>query len=361
MIDTSFSQERRFRTIRKPYMAEKVVFVDGQEGCGKTMFSRLISAFDRVEKLTFGYEIEQFCALRYLNNLDIDSAAAMVRLITDLILYDMMMSRKVNCRPSDLSSIFKDANTFRYIKRLFMKGDIVIPERIKREKPILSLTVHKLLSIAEPVFEALKERVVFIEIVRHPLYMIIQQAWNNENLINDVRDFVVYYKHNMKEYPWYAAGWEDLFDEANPVEKAIYYIEKVGILTEKSKLNLINKYNVKMLTIPFEKFVIEPWPYMEQIRCILETRITKATYKMMKKQNIPRKMYAEGIPLEVYKRCGWKAPNSKATEKDEFQHRMNFAARQASTEVMKVLNRLCAEYEEKYMGGRIINANGRYE
>jgi len=360
MIDNSLRRKEKYCTVRKQYMAENIVFIDGQPGCGKTLFSCLISAFDRVEKLTYSYEIEQLCELHYLNKIDTDSVVTMIRMITDQIIYDTMMSREVNCRPSDLSSIFRDTNTFRYIKRFFMKGDMAVPERIKKERPILSLTVHKLLSIAQPVLEALKERVVFIEIVRHPLYMIIQQTLNNEVLTNDIRDFDIYFERNQKEYPWYTAGWENLFDSANPVEKSIYYIQNIGEMTEKSKEELIDKYNAKILTIPFEKFVIQPWPYMKKIEKAFESKITKKTLKMLRKQNVPRKMIAEGIPLSVYKRCGWEPPKSGSNENHEFQLRRQFAAQQASSEAMKVLDKLCAEYEERYMGGKIIKGD-RYE
>lgn len=360
MGDTRLLRDEKFCTIRKPHMVEKIVFVDGQEGCGKTLFSSLISAFDRVEKLTYSYVIEYLCALHYLNKIDTDSVVTMVRMITDLIIYNTMMSRDVNCRPNDLSSIFKDVNTFRYIKRFFMKGDMAVSERIKRENPILSLTVHKFLTIAQPVFEALEERLVFIEIVRHPLYMIIQQTLNNEVLINDVRDFGIYIKHNQNEYPWYTAGWEDLFESSNPVEKSIYHIQKIGEMTERSKGEIMNKYHATILTIPFEKFVIEPWPYMKKIEDALETKITNDTHKMMKKQNVPRNMFTEGIPLAIYKRCGWEPRKKGSTEKEEFQYRREFAAQKASPEAMKVLDKLCSEYEEKYMGGTIIKGD-RYE
>ena len=350
MLDANLRQEGKFCTVRKPHMAQKIVFVDGQEGCGKTLFSCLVSAFDRVEKFTYSYEIEQLCALHYLNKIDMDSVVTMVRMITDLLLYNSMMSREVNCRPSDLSSIFKDANTFRYIKRFFMKGDMAVPERIKREKPILSLTVHKLLTIAQPVFEALKERVVFIEIVRHPAYMIKQQTLNNKNLINDVRDFTIYFECNQKEYPWYTAGWEDLFDSANSVEKSIYYIQKIGEMTEKAKVSLIDRYNARILTIPFEKFVLEPWPYMKKIEDALETKITKKTRKMMKKQKRPRKKISEGIPLAIYKRCGWEPSEKELDEKQELEKRRQYAIEQgAGKKAMEALDRICQEYEEKYL------------
>ena len=98
------------QVIRKPHLAEKIIIVDGQGGCGKTMLSPIIAALDRVELLTYAYQTEHICALRYLNKIDNNTAITMVRMLTDLQLYNTMMSREVNFRPRDLSSVFRDAN-----------------------------------------------------------------------------------------------------------------------------------------------------------------------------------------------------------------------------------------------------------
>ena len=42
-------------------MAEKIVTVDGQGGCGKTLFSPIIAALDRVELLSYTFEVEFVC------------------------------------------------------------------------------------------------------------------------------------------------------------------------------------------------------------------------------------------------------------------------------------------------------------
>lgn len=351
MRDVNYNPNQKFKTVRTPYLAEKIVFIDGLEGCGKTLFSTLVSSFDRVEKLTYSYEIEFFCTLHYLNKIDADAVITMVRMLTDLVTYDTMMSREVNFRPSDLSSIFKYPYPYRYIKRLFMKGDYAVPERIKKEKPIIPLTVHKLLMNAQPIFEALKGRLVFIEIVRHPLYMIIQQTLNNDKLIHSARDYSVYYEYDNREMPWYTAGWEELFNNANPVEKSIYYIQKIGDGMREARKNLSGMYDDKILTIPFEQFVIDPMPYMKDIAASINSKITKQTLRTMKKQNVPRKKISDGIPLEVYKRCGWVPPRVGLSEKEELQIRREFAAQTASPEAMMVLDKLCVEYEEQYMGG----------
>lgn len=58
---------------RQKYLAEKIVSIAGLPGCGKTLFSNLISSFGNVEKLTYSYEIEFYCATAYLNKMDTKS------------------------------------------------------------------------------------------------------------------------------------------------------------------------------------------------------------------------------------------------------------------------------------------------
>jgi len=130
---SEFQLNQDIEALRKPYLVEKVVIVDGQPGCGKTMLSPIIAALDRTELLNYAYEIEYICALYYLKRIAPDAAETMIKMLTDLKLYNVMMSRDVNMRPKDLSSIFYDSNPWRYLKRLFEEGDRAVPKKIKDE------------------------------------------------------------------------------------------------------------------------------------------------------------------------------------------------------------------------------------
>lgn len=338
--------------VREKHLAEKVVIVNGQPGCGKTMLSPIVAALDRVELLTYALEIECICALHRLQRIESDAAAVMVRMLTDYKLYTTMMSRETNFRPRDLSSAFRDAHTMRYVRRLFQKGDEFVPERIRRERPILNLTTHNLLPCGEPIFAGLGKRVVFVEVVRHPLYMLKQQALNMERLFHgDVRDFTMYFKYGEHQLPFFVQGWEEIFLGSNAVEKAIYAMERLTRAADEKRVCLSERYDANILVVPFERFVVDPWPYMKQLEHALGSRVTSTTRKMMRKQRVPRKKYAEGIDLQIYRRCGWEPPESGASEKDELAVRRQFAADQASSEAMRVLDGICAEYEQRYMQG----------
>jgi hypothetical protein len=90
-------------------------------------------------------------------------------------------------------------------------------------------------------------------------------------------------------------------------------------------------------------------PYMKEIESALGSKITKHTLRTMKNQKVPRTKIADGIPLEVYKRCGWVPPREGLTEKEELQVRREYALQSASAKAMAVLDKMSAEYEKQFM------------
>ena len=102
---------------RDEILLENLILVDGQAGCGKSLFSAIVAAIERVEILNYSTELENLCALKYLNKITSDAVEAMIRIQMDLSIYETMMSRKANFRPSDVSSVFRNANWFTYLSR----------------------------------------------------------------------------------------------------------------------------------------------------------------------------------------------------------------------------------------------------
>ena len=329
-------------------MAEQILFVDGQAGCGKTLLSSVISALDRVELLTYAYEIEMICALYFLNKTSLEASCTQIKLLTDLKIYNLMMGRETNFRPSDLSSVFRYHNPINYFQRLFQPGDETVPNRITKNHPILNLATHDLLSVSEPIFYALKSRCVFIEVVRHPLYMIRQQKLNMKNLLGNSRDFTVNIEYKSHSLPYYTSGWEEDFVKHSVIEKSIRCIYELTKRTKVTKTTLKKKFCAQILTIPFELFVLNPEPWMEKICKLLGTEITSATRNVMLQQNIPRSKIADGIPLDIYQRCGWQPPQKDASECDELSTRRSEIINNISKEAINLLDEICREYETTY-------------
>lgn len=340
----------KIKTSRDNEMFHKVVIVDGQAGCGKTMLSPIISSFKKVELLTYMFEIEFILRLYKLKKIKKDSVVSMIKVFTDHKLYQTMMGREVNFRFSDISSVHNYSDPKIYLKRIKDKGDENVPNIISSTKPILNFTSHDLLEHIDSLFEAYGKKLFFIEVVRHPLYMIIQQSLNMKNLINSSRDVDVYYKYKNIEYPHLAYGWEDVFNVINPVEKAIH------MMNINSKINNIkrkkiakSKFRNNLLTIPFEHFVKNPKFFLKKIKQKIKTENSSKTNFFIKKANVPRKKIADGVPLDIYKRCGWEPSRNGYSEKDELMFRKDYLKKNnVSKHYIKIIDNLSRNYEKNY-------------
>jgi len=127
---------------------------------------------------------------------------------------------------------------------LAFKESVVFTKNIVKDIPIevhthndLGLAVATTLAgveggaeVVDVVFNGLGDRLLFIEMVRHPIGMIRQQTLNMERLLNNPRYFTIFIKYKNKSIPYYTKGWEKEFIDANPVEKTILSINNLTSL-----------------------------------------------------------------------------------------------------------------------------------
>ena len=85
----------------------QIVLLDGLTGTGKTMLMRLIDSYKNVSPPRFDYQLEQICIGISENRIEISAGIQLLQLLIDQRQYDAKLSREVNFRPDDLSSIFK--------------------------------------------------------------------------------------------------------------------------------------------------------------------------------------------------------------------------------------------------------------
>jgi len=337
---------------RNNVLLEQIVVVDGQAGSGKSMFTSILPTFERVELYNYCTELENLCALYYLRKIPQDSCETMIKIKIDQTIYETMMSRRTNFRYTDVSSAFNSTKFFEYFFRLFKKGDLSIPKIIKEKKPILNFLTHNLLYVSQPLFNATNDKLTFIEIKRHPLYMLIQQTFNQANFFHDenkIRQFHICFNNENKEY--FSWNYDNLneYKNASPVERAIIemaYFEKKSYEFKKNNSQYINK----ILTISFEQFVKSPDRFINLIERKLNSKKTIKTSKLLKKHKIPRKKFADSISLDVYKRCGWEPPDPNMNELQELNKRRDFAFKQnARKKYIDILDQISENYENNYM------------
>ena len=340
---------------RQKNLLEKVLIVNGQPGCGKTLISSIVSSFDRVEIMKYSTELENITRLNYLKKISDDASSSLLKCCLDEMIYSNLMSRNINFRFTDLSSAFRYPITMKYIKRLFNKGDENIPNLINKTKPILHLTTHDLFPYSKILFSTFKKKITFIEVVRHPLYMIKQQTINYINhKKNSARTFHIKILldsgHEVRINDPRLNG-EIINDNTSPIDLAVYTM-KVYFDFILMNLNSFSKSNI--IFIPFENFVTDPSPYMALIYKSLQTNQTKLTKNILKREKVPRKKFSDGLNLKVYEKFGWTKPIKGFTERDELNERIKWTKEMnISYKCSKILDEISEKYENLILGNSI--------
>ncbi len=322
--------EKKLKYFKKNKLVKNILIVDGQPGCGKTLFNRIFNSFEKIELFRYSSEIENICSFYFHKKISSDAAKFFLEAYVDENLYSQMMGRNVNFRFSDLSSVFQSDKKLIYFKRIFEKGDEVIPEFINKKNPILHFATHNLLPRSEIIFKTFPKNLKFINIIRHPIYMIHQQAINHiEFAKNPARQLIQTFEYDKKEVPFF---WEKkpnlYFEDLNPFEKAIIQMNKVSTMNKKMEIKINESYKKNYLQIPFEIFVLYPDKYLSKLENFLNIKFDNKVFKTMKKEKVPRSKIINGRDAKIYRKYGWVKGNNKYSENDEISNKFDFIANQ---------------------------------
>ena len=334
---------------RNSIIAEKIVFLDGISGTGKTMMAPILSSYDNIEIGSFEYIRECICILSEMDKIDENTAIHLLNINADATLFNSVIGRHTNFRYDDLSSVFNTSKKLKYFKRILSSySGKEILDQIKDKKPHSLIITHQLLPNFDIAFKAYNERLRIIETVRHPLYTIenwyhgIKQCRPGE----DPRNFTVWFKYKSYCLPWFTKGWEEKYCDSNTMDKAIFSLKALTDLTN-NKIDLLNpNQKEKILIVPFEKFVLEPFSWLERINSLIGEQLSKSTKKELKKQKCPRKLVTDGPAKKIYMKYGWKKPLK--TEKEVYEDKINFVKQRSSKEGLDKLMEMCVDYENRY-------------
>jgi len=81
----------------------------------------------------------------------------------------------------------------------------------------------------------------------------------------------------------------------------------------------INTHNSKLILLPFEKFVINPDNWINEILNFLEQKYSKNLKQELKNQNVPRKILNQGFKRKVYERYGNKIIKDNKAENMSYE------------------------------------------
>lgn len=327
-------------------LCNQIIILDGLTGTGKTMFSPLISSFDRVQNARFEYMMEYLFITTKNEKLDSDASYSVLNLLADIKCYDGIISREVNFRPRDLSSVFNSSKALKYCRQLFLADGESAGKRLQKEEPILFFVTHQILSCIESALTAFGDRLKIVEMVRHPLYLL--DHWDSYIMMHgkNARDFTIWMDYKGFSIPWFAQGWEQKYIDSSSFDKSIYSIDSLMECVFKHSES--GKLKNSVMFIPFERFVLEPVNFIDELETFLKTTATRATKGILKAQRVPRPSINAGPQKSIYRRYGLKKYEKGVSHKEDYKIKLDSARSRSSPEAFKVLNGICERYEKVF-------------
>jgi hypothetical protein len=283
--------QKEIELVRDNTFPHDILLIDGQGRSGKNMISVILSTMPRVENMRIDTLLDYVPRYYYLNKMSHDAAVASLKIEMDEKLYNAMISRSVNFRFEDYSSVYKGGKRFLYIKRLFQKAENHAVERMNKEKPIFQNMTHDGLHLIDLYFSAFGDRLKFIHVFRDPVANIYEQGIRGfgERIGIDPREFQLAYKYGNETIPLNAIGMEEDYLKGNPTERLVIMVDKLLRRNIQGYIDLDNKWKKNVFLTEFEKFAIDPWPYIERLEKFLGTHRVSRTKKIMKRERCPRK------------------------------------------------------------------------
>jgi hypothetical protein len=317
---------KNLRFTKVPRLAHKVVFIDGIAHSGKLLLGPILSSYRRVEIHRLDTIFEHIAVLEHFGEVTRRGAATMMRFALDEYLYNNMIGRGINVRPTDESSIFSGLNQDRYFKRLSdaTEGEAIV-RRIAKEKPVYQALTHDILGFAEPCFDAFDPDFFILEMVRHPLNIAerwLNWGWGRNRYAEDPRSFIMTFESGGKALPYFARDRKASYWAGKAGDKVIGDILSVWRQMFACYGRLSAARRRRVLWIKFESFVRDPYPDLARLESLLGLKRGPKLAAVLKQQRCPRVL-----------------------PPDDHARLRELIRRQASPAALRKLDALCTEYE----------------
>jgi hypothetical protein len=308
---------------REAGIAQRVVLVDGIARSGKAVIAPILSSFKNMEILRVEETLDLTGWIYAMGKIPRDAAVALLRMKTDINLYNGMIGRDTNFRFSDYSSVWKNSNPWRFVRRLRAKEGEPILQAARQYNPIYQQTTHDQLGNIHLFIDAFGSQFRNVQMIRHPVDLV--DSWMRRDLGNrfgvDPLAFTICFRHQGHDLPLYASGWEDAYLSASPAGRCVRMIEWVWDRNQRAYLSLNESQRKQVFFIPFEDFVERPLVHIVPLAQFLGSATTGRTNSALKRQKCPRTLHRDVMKKE------------QSIES------------QVSTEEMAIMKRLVDEYE----------------
>jgi hypothetical protein len=331
---------------KKNQLSSELLIIDGLWGSGKSVVTELVSIFDSMECWSIDQAFDHIPRLFGVKAINQDAATSLIQYLFDSLTYRTCISRSINFRFQDQTSVFNHPKKYDYLLRVFEKDGNAALEKISRNKMIIPIATHMSSFDNDLFLRALGGRCKIIICTRHPLFVV--EHWSNYigRCQLDPRDTALKIDFNGEDIPLFAHGWEEEYLKANDIERSI---KSISLLVDSYKVNIKKmkkEYgNNSVLEIPFEDAVMRTENVVSLMSTFLNRNINTKLYKRAKKRaRLPRNTIVSGLG---YASFDWKYGTIKE-ESDEviIKERLSLIKKQVRPEYYHNLTLMISDYEQ---------------
>ena len=243
---------------KKKVLNFKSIIIDGFAGSGKTIIAPIISSYKLTQNQTISYDFDNIIILNYLKKLDDQSATEILRYISEELLYNYSIGRKINLRMHDHTGAIYNPKINEDKKKLLIKDTSKIISKINKKNFCLNLMSHKVFLNHKIIKKALGNNFNIILCVRHPVFLFRHYFKFYKKIHKNSQDFLLKIVKGNKLFPWYFNKIIDktALNKADNILFLLYFLFK-----EVKKI----KKNKDFIIIDFENFIKTPNKYLKII------------------------------------------------------------------------------------------------
>ena len=265
-----------------------VVVVTGSLNSGKSMVAPIVSSLQRVEHLRKFIEVDQILHLANLKKIKKEVAFFFIKHYLDKSFYEQLIGRNLNHRIGDETSIFTAKNSSELKNRIYLKrGNHIISKHVK-DKTIFCMDTHDGMMLFH-LWKEVNKKFKFINVFRNPIDTVngcynVGQGEIEKILFNEI----IMFKKNKNIFPLYFLNNYKSYPKKNPMDRVI---DEVLFCLKKEYLNYKKyKNNKNCLFIENEDFSVNTSKNISKICNFLNTKKSKFTPQIMKRENCPREI-----------------------------------------------------------------------
>jgi len=273
-------------------ITNNIIFVDGITRTGKALLNNLLLGLEQTSSIQFLNVFEQLMPIYIDEKMSKNALSSFLRLYLNENFYNYKLSRNLNFRYNDLTSIYNSKNPQEFHQNLNKNdGDKVLDEFLN-DNTYFQFQTHDLLTHYSSFLD-LNIDVHLIELFRHPIDTVHSwfiRGWGKRFDNIDPRSGTVLFKYKNITIPHYVKGKEETYLKLNEMEKCVFMHNRLlkKSINEYKKLEYSQKK--KLLIVKYENLLINTEVELNKISLFLDLKISSHMPTVMKQARVPRQI-----------------------------------------------------------------------